>query len=150
MTKPVGAGVILVKIAEENGEPLFLVLRGADTGVWSFSKGHPEDIDNDDLLTTAIRETREETGFVAWRDYCLLQSAPIRYGKRPYWIGIMTNKFDTPKINNREHDMARWCTASEIEALRSNVDVRMWTRKIKGYNNAFQLALTSSVSLSVS
>ena len=57
----VGAGIILAKPDAEYGHR-FLVLKGRDTGVWSFSKGHPELHDKETPLRTAVRETFEETG----------------------------------------------------------------------------------------
>jgi 8-oxo-dGTP pyrophosphatase MutT (NUDIX family) len=141
MTNPIGAGVILVKMANE---PLFLLLRGRDTGIWSFSKGHPESIDNRDLQRTAIRETQEETGFVAGRDYTLLPTGPIRFGKRPYWIGIVTDAacdVNRVRMAPLEHDMAGWFRWSEVMELRSNVDVRMWVRKTSGGSNPFCSAI---------
>jgi 8-oxo-dGTP pyrophosphatase MutT (NUDIX family) len=60
--KCVGAGIVLVRTTSEG--PCFLLLRGTDTGVWSFPKGHAETRDRGDPLATAIRETWEETGLL--------------------------------------------------------------------------------------
>jgi|APCry1669189241_1035207.scaffolds.fasta_scaffold66076_2 8-oxo-dGTP pyrophosphatase MutT (NUDIX family) len=147
MTIPIGAGVILVSVDERNGEePRFLLLRGRDTGIWSFSKGHTEATDRD-LRSTALRETWEETGLIAGRDYTLVEGvAPMRFGKRPYWIGVTNIRCPTIRLCSREHSTSNWFTVSEIAQLKSNTDVRMWLRKIGGHFAAVMRALLLTLS----
>jgi 8-oxo-dGTP pyrophosphatase MutT (NUDIX family) len=120
--KCVGAGIVLVRITSEG--PCFLLLRGTNTGVWSFPKGHSEAWDRGDSLTTAIRETWEETGYRAETDYTIV-SDRFRVGKRPYWVGRMnTGSAWSPRLASREHSMFGWFCANDLEALNANTDVR--------------------------
>ena len=122
----VGAGIILVRYDPE-GQHRYLLLKGTTTGVWSFSKGHPEAHDKEVPLRTAVRETCEETGLVAGHDYDILGNS-IRFGKRPYWIGIMRDVNTAVKLSNREHSEAVWYTWEEIADLSTNIDVRCWVK----------------------
>ena len=125
-------------------EDRFLLLKGLDSGVWSFPKGHPEAMDGGMPLCTAVRETREETGLVAGVDYDIL-SESIRFGKRPYWIGVVRPTMGRIVISNDEHSMAAWFTWSEIANLEAcNTDVRCWVKKSRGPNGVF-VRLTSLI-----
>jgi len=128
MTVIVGAGIILVRKLENAIH--YLLLKGRDSGVWSFSKGHSESIDNGSTLRTAVRETTEETGLRAGVDYDIMGNS-IRFGKRPYWIGVVRGD---PRINicSREHSEAKWCTWEEIRTMSSNMDVRDWIKRSSG------------------
>jgi 8-oxo-dGTP pyrophosphatase MutT (NUDIX family) len=141
ITAYAGAGLILTRFDE--GVIRFLLLKGSDSGIWSFSKGHPEECDGGRPLCTAVRETWEETGFVNERDYTIYGNS-IRFGKRPYWMAVV--KPDATRhlcLNLREHNAAGWFTLEEVYALNTNADVRAWTKRT-GPDTAFQ-ALISSV-----
>lgn len=127
----IGAGIVLIRNTSEG--PCFLLLRGADTGVWSFPKGHTEAVDRDDPLATAIRETWEETGFRVGADYELVGDR-FRLGKRPYWVGRMNamTRWE-PRLAPREHSAYGWFRAADLEKLTANTDVRAL---IKHYQNA--------------
>lgn len=130
--KYVGSGVILVRLppaGSELEETRFLLLLGKDSGVWSFPKGHPEDRDKGSPLRTAVRETFEETGYIAGQHYQLVGDS-LRFGKRPYWIGVMMDgAIAPPRLCEAEHSMAGWFTLSEAAELTSNTDVRAWLKK---------------------
>lgn len=134
-----GAGLILTRV--EGHAIRFLLLRGTDSGIWSFSKGHPESCDGGRPLCTAVRETLEETGLVNEWDYAIFGNS-IRFGKRPYWIAVV-RPGACLRMNPREHDMAGWFTLDEVCQLNTNADVRAWTKRT-GPDTAFQ-ALISSV-----
>lgn len=120
--KKAGAGIVLVRNTSEG--PCFLLLCGADTGVWSFPKGHAEAVDNNDPLATAVRETWEETGYHAGVDYEIIGNK-FRLGKRPYWIGRMNAmSSSTPRLSPREHSTFGWFRADDLEKLTANTDVR--------------------------
>ncbi len=137
-----GAGIILARLGE-GVEPRFLLLCGRATGVWSFAKGRPEEIDRASPLRTAVRETYEETGFVAGKDYTLMNK-PIRFGKRSYWLGVMeTSSVRQLRIRAAEHSMAGWFTWDEVERLQGNTDVREWTKKSRKAHGSF-LALINA------
>ncbi len=130
--KYVGSGVILVRLPPVGGdvaETRFLLLLGKDSGVWSFPKGHPEDRDKGSPLRTAVRETFEETGYIAGQHYQLVGDS-LRFGKRPYWVGLMMEgAIAPPRLCATEHSMAGWFTLEEVAELNSNTDVRAWLKK---------------------
>lgn len=137
----VGAGIILVRLDGEAAR--FLLLRGRDTGIWSFSKGHPEETDHARPLRTAVRETYEETGLMNGRDYAIVGNS-VRFGKRPYWLGVvMPDSLDRVRVAHAEHNMAAWLTHSEIEDLKmsTNTDVRVWSTKAARPNSTFAQTL---------
>lgn len=120
-----GAGILLTRLDADG--PRFLLLCGRDSHIWSFPKGHPESGDRGAPLRTAVRETHEETGFVAGRDYTIYGSA-MRFGKRPYWLGILDPTNQRPLcLAAREHLCARWFSMDELVlGLKMNSDVRDW------------------------
>lgn len=112
------------------GDIRYLLLKGADTGIWSFPKGHtePEDVTP---LDTAVREVYEETALRVDVDYRLTRQS-IRYGRNLYWEAEVAHYF-TPKITlrDREHSTYLWLTLDEInkvEASKVNRDIRDWLR----------------------
>jgi 8-oxo-dGTP pyrophosphatase MutT (NUDIX family) len=128
-TNYVGAGIILVEMI--GNHPRFLLLRGTDSGVWSFSKGHPEACDRNSPLRTAVRETQEETGLRCGLDYDIMGDA-LHFGKRPYWIGVVRDGQVPIHLTAREHSEYGWFTVSEILDLNTNCDVRTWVKKAHG------------------
>jgi 8-oxo-dGTP pyrophosphatase MutT (NUDIX family) len=136
----VGAGVILTQVVL-GFEPRFLLLRGRDSGVWSFPKGHPEREDGGSSLQTAIRETFEETGFSAGNEYQIVGDS-MRFGKRPYWLGVMTGDF-VVRVCRDEHTVGAWFTHREIDSLTTNTDVRAWHQKTASGNSGFTRTLSS-------
>lgn len=141
----VGAGIILTR--QDANSTKYLLLKGRETGVWSFSKGHPELHDKETPLRTAVRETFEETGLVAGVDYDIMGDS-IRFGKRPYWVGIVKSS-QPVKVCRNEHSVAAWFTWEEICLLRANTDVRMWIKKSRGLNGAFMRFSSAPQSLSL-
>ncbi len=67
-----------------------LVVKGRRSGKWSFPKGAAEDGDRD-ILHTAMRETEEEVGLVAGRDYDLLSDPPIHHHNATYFLASQTS-----------------------------------------------------------
>jgi len=141
----IGAGIVLTRISATGTQYLLLkgLSREGRQGVWSFPKGHPEHSDLAFPLRTAVRETWEETGLLAGRDYTIMGDS-IRFGKRPYWIGIMTADSDVAEvfIRREEHSEAAWFSWEEITHLNANTDVRAWIKKSRGPNGKF-MHLTS-------
>jgi 8-oxo-dGTP pyrophosphatase MutT (NUDIX family) len=140
----VGAGVVLTQLVL-GFEPRFLLLRGRDSGVWSFPKGHPELEDEGMSLRTAMRETFEETGFSAGNEYQIVGDS-MRFGKRPYWLGIM-NGDHIVRVCRDEHTVGSWFTHREIDSLTTNTDVRAWHKKTAGGHSSFMRALSSFLPL---
>ena len=138
--KYIGAGIILIHLSESG--PRYLMLKGSRSGIWSFSKGHPEMVDRGSPLRTAVRETEEETGYVNGRDYTIVGDA-IRFGKRPYWLGIVTAEVPPPmKLSRTEHVEAAWLSRNEVSTLNSNTDVRAWAKKAAVASNFTMLLNT--------
>ena len=138
----VGAGIILAKPDAEYGHR-FLVLKGRDTGVWSFSKGHPELEDHESPLRTAARETYEETGLSVTADYTIFGNS-VRFGKRPYWLGIVRPEVTEVTLRPREHSAYAWLTWEEITQLRGNSDMRTWVQKYRNISGEFRRLLAIS------
>jgi 8-oxo-dGTP pyrophosphatase MutT (NUDIX family) len=131
--KYIGAGIILIHLSEAG--PRYLMLKGSRSGIWSFSKGHPEFVDRGSPLRTAVRETEEETGYVNGCDYTIIGDA-IRFGKRPYWLGVVTAEVPPPmKLSRTEHVESAWLSRNEIVNLDSNTDVRAWAKKAAVQSN---------------
>ena len=124
----VGAGIILMRLGPTSDENEYLLLKGSATGIWSFSKGHPEVCDGCSSLRTAVRETKEETGLDAGVDYDIVGNS-IRFGKRPYWIGLVRTGAAPVTLSPREHSTFAWKTWKEIDDLQGNGDVRAWVKK---------------------
>ena len=141
----VGAGIILARPDEVCGYR-FLLLKGRDTGIWSFSKGHPERCDHQSPLCTAARETFEETGLSVGEDYTIYGRS-MRFGKRPYWLGIITADAKDIRLSSREHSAYAWMSWAEISQIRGNLDVRAWVQKSHTPVSEFQrlLAISSEI-----
>lgn len=131
----VGAGIILMRFTDAG--PQFLMLKGRRSCVWSFPKGHPEAVDKNSPLRTAVRETQEETGLVNGRDYTIVGDA-IRFGKRPYWLGIVHGDPNV-QLCWHEHIEWAWMTRDEIADANSNTDVRAWVKKTVAPSNFTRL-----------
>ena len=140
----VGAGIILTRIGSD-GEQHYLLLKGRDTGVWSFSKGHSEIHDNNTPLRTAVRETFEETGLYAGQDYQIMGDS-IRFGKRPYWVGLVSSETKPVVVSRNEHSAAAWFSWEEICMLNANTDVRCWIKKSRGLNGQFMRLSSTALS----
>jgi 8-oxo-dGTP pyrophosphatase MutT (NUDIX family) len=121
------AGVIL------QSADRYLLVQSRFTGKWSFTKGHAEPWDIN-LLETATREVKEETGFLETIHYTI-DSGPYEIGRSTYWMGTI-NGNHTPTLKQDEHTGAGLFTKKEIRALATNKDIRCWlkTEKIEIIN----------------
>ena len=119
---PLGAGIILC-----DGDH-YLLLQGAQTGIWSFPKGHSEETDHD-LMDTAIRETYEETGYIHGKDYQIVGN-PVRLDKRTYWNAIPLRILRNPLLSD-EHWRWRWANKTDMEWLQVNNGVRDFMHQLR-------------------
>lgn len=85
--KRLSAGLLMYRI-KDNEPEVFLAHPGGpyfykkDDGHWSIPKGEPDE--NEELLMTAIREFREETGILPAGEYIPLGSITQKGGKEVY------------------------------------------------------------------
>ena len=116
------AGVIL------QSADRYLLVQSLFTGKWSFTKGHAEPHDIN-LLETATREVKEETGFLETIHYTI-DSGPYEIGRSTYWMGTIKGNH-TPTLKQDEHTGVGLFTKKEIRALKTNKDIRSWLNSKK-------------------
>jgi len=116
------AGVIL------QSTDRYLLVQSRFTGKWSFTKGHAEPHDIN-LLETATREVKEETGFLETLHYTI-DSGPYEIGRSTYWMGTIKGNH-TPTLKQDEHTGVGLFTKKEIRALKTNKDIRSWLKTEK-------------------
>lgn len=132
----ISAGILLYRIT--NGAPeFFLVHPGGpffakkNEGWWTIPKGEPAE--GEDLHDTAIREFKEETGYIPKEPFTLLQPITQKGGKKVFcWAAegnldagaITSNSFEVewpPKSGKKatfpEVDKAGWFTFNEAKIL---------------------------------
>ena len=113
---PPGAGVILLRNQE------VLLVKNAYTGSWGFTKGTREEYD-ESYLANAIREVIEESGYYEGIDYTLFDG-PCRFGKRPYWFGIVHTQMPV-RMNHTDHIDIKWHTVNG-KIKNPNKDLEAW------------------------
>ena len=104
--------------SNSNSNSHYLLVKGRQTGIWSFPKGHS--IKGETPLECAKREIREETGIH-------LNQEPVRAQRLKGGIYFV---FDFPNIvlsvleDNFEIEENRWVTREEMEYLIVNSGVK--------------------------
>jgi 8-oxo-dGTP pyrophosphatase MutT (NUDIX family) len=111
MIERTAAGFILAHL--QQGEPRYLLLRGATSGDWLPPKGHTDP--GETTLQTALRETAEETGitdvsvvegFERLLEYDVNTRKRGRYHKKvSYLLGTTPT---TQVVCSKEHSEAGW------------------------------------------
>lgn len=125
----IGAGIII-----HNTNKQVLLVCDARSGRWGFPKGHPEHIDKNMAINTAVRECFEETGMRVVHDYIIESTTPKRIGKRLYFTGILLNEaFRNHNLDRNEIQDVRWWTLEELVLNEGilNSDLRCWLAKRK-------------------
>jgi predicted NUDIX family NTP pyrophosphohydrolase len=129
------------------GGPFF---KNKDDGVWSIPKGLPEK-DENDLLSTAIREFNEETGIVTSPPYHRLTSIIQKSGKTVHaWTflgewdeatGIISNSFELewpPRSGKIQHfpeqDKGAWLSLEGALQAINPAQIPFLYEAIKIYN----------------
>jgi len=112
------AGIIL------NYKDRYLLVQNKFSFRWSFTKGHVEPFDVD-LLETAQREVKEESGYLETIHYTIDDTEPCMYGKSTYWTGTVINA-DPPKLKEDEHLGFGWFTKDEMRKLKTTTDISEW------------------------
>jgi 8-oxo-dGTP pyrophosphatase MutT (NUDIX family) len=116
------SGIIFIKKNEYVEEVKFLVVRGKESGIWSFPKGRKQEDEIDEIC--AIREVFEETGIKIKN---LNDKAKFKVGRNTYFI-IEVNDINEYKDFNItdtfEVDLVEWKTINELRNLDCNKDIR--------------------------
>jgi len=111
------AGFILARMVD--GEPLYLLLRGATSGDWLPPKGHADN-DTDTVEETARRETAEEAGITELEvvpgfersiEYEVNTAKRGRYHKKVTYLLATTGTSEV--ICSDEHSEAGWFSLQE-------------------------------------
>ncbi len=111
----VAAGLFLRR--EVGATSRWLLLRGRRSSEWGFPKGHQDP--GEDLVTTALRETAEETGMalVAITAPPLLLHYQVPSGRRKTVAYYPAVTIQTDVILSAEHRDHCWATRTEVERL---------------------------------
>jgi 8-oxo-dGTP pyrophosphatase MutT (NUDIX family) len=104
----------------QNSEGKYLLVRGRQSGKWSFPKGHIEP--NESELECVCREVKEETGITELPNP--LRCVPLRAGV--YYLFWMPNDPVLEPRDNREIAEAGWFTEEEAAQLRMNIDANTY------------------------
>ena len=112
------AGIIL------NYKDRYLLVQNKLSFRWSFTKGHVEPFDVD-LLETAQREVKEESGYLEHKQYTIDDTEPRMYGKSTYWTATVICP-DPPKLKEDEHLGFGWFTKDEMRKLKTTTDISDW------------------------
>lgn len=117
-----GAGIQLYNPAQTHT----LVVQGLRSGKWGWTKGHREPYDNS-WLETAIREVKEEAGFIYGIHYTICNSFPEQWGKRLYWQGLTIQELPPPFHNRSEHRDIQWMPVEYLSQLNTTKDIQEWS-----------------------
>lgn len=115
-------GIIFLKKNESFNDTQFLVVRGKDSGIWSFPKGRMDENENEEVC--AIREVYEETGIVI---SSLEGKDRLKIGRNTYFIIYVDTIDEYREFNIRdtyEVDIVEWKSFSELKSLSCNKDIR--------------------------
>lgn len=115
-------GIIFLKKNESFNDTQFLVVRGKDSGIWSFPKGRMDE--NEDEEVCAIREVYEETGILI---ESLKGNERLKIGRNTYFIIYVESVDEYKEFNIRdtyEVDIVEWKKFSELKNLSCNKDIR--------------------------
>jgi len=103
-----------------------LLVKGRNSGKWSFPKGHKEG--SETYLNCAIRETMEETG-INLSVYAPVACHKLSVGE--YFFYEMPAEIEPVIMDEREIEEARWVPFKEICDLPCNVDVNNFLSRMK-------------------
>ena len=115
-------GIIFLKKNESFSDTKFLVVRGKDSGIWSFPKGRMNDDEDEEVC--AIREVYEETGILI---ESLKGKERLKIGRNTYFIIYVDSidEYNQFSINDTyEVDIVEWKSFSELKNLSFNKDIR--------------------------
>jgi 8-oxo-dGTP pyrophosphatase MutT (NUDIX family) len=140
---PAGAGMVLV-----NKHRQVLLVQGAETGKWSFPKGHLEK--GESPIQTALREFYEETGLnLKKTPHRILANKNIGNEKYYRFYGIvLKNEEDAVFTINRPNEILKisWKSLEEIQELHNetNYYIRESYEFMKQLMNTYEVLLGNS------
>jgi 8-oxo-dGTP pyrophosphatase MutT (NUDIX family) len=115
-------GIIFLKKNEPFNDTQFLVVRGKESGIWSFPKGRMDGDEDEEVC--AIREVYEETGILI---DSLKGKEKLKIGRNTYFIIYVDNIDDYKDFSIKdtyEVDTVEWKSFSELKNLSCNKDIR--------------------------
>jgi 8-oxo-dGTP pyrophosphatase MutT (NUDIX family) len=116
------SGIVFVNKNKDAEKVKFLVVRGKESGIWSFPKGRKQDDEIDEVC--AIREVSEETGIQIDN---LDNRRKFKVGRNTYFIIEVDdiNLYNEFNITDTfEVDLVEWKSVSELRQLDCNKDIR--------------------------
>ncbi len=116
------SGIVFIKKHEDVEAVKMLVVRGKESGIWSFPKGRKQEDEVDEVC--AIREVFEETGIQIEN---LNNRVKFKVGRNTYFIIEVDDldKYNEFNITDTfEVDLVEWKTVSELRKLDCNKDIR--------------------------
>lgn len=119
-----GGGLVIIHPSDH----CVLLVRDDRHNKWSFPKGRWE-VEDADLVETAVRETREETGFLNNVHYVLGQK--FRTCARTQLVLAQALTSDLPLRSCAEHHVAEiaWIPFADVARLDGNLPLRLWCQK---------------------
>lgn len=111
-TEIVGAGIIAMYFEGNNIK--ILLVRGKQSGKWSFPKGHAEP--NEDIIQTAIREMREETAIE------IEESQIDKRVKLGEYMFFLVRMYDQERVRRQESEIieSKWMDYEDVMRLDIN------------------------------
>lgn len=104
----------------QNSAGKYLLVRGRQSGKWSFPKGHIEP--NESELECVCREIKEETGIMNLPNP--LRCIPLRAGV--YYLFWLPEDITLDPRDKREIEEAGWFSEEEAAQLRMNIDANTY------------------------
>jgi 8-oxo-dGTP pyrophosphatase MutT (NUDIX family) len=118
---PTGAGIILFNKAHTH----ILLIKDSRSKKWSMPKGQYESYD-DSYLSTAIRETFEETGLQWCYDY-LLDKISGTYGKYVIFEGsVLSDTLRKTSCPEQNVESIEWVDLININNYITNLPTSLW------------------------
>ncbi|MGH2574292.1 MAG: NUDIX domain-containing protein [Ignavibacteria bacterium] len=105
MHKRVSAGLLMYRLRDNGFEVLLAhpggpFFKNKDDGHWSIPKGEPDE--NEELLVTAVREFKEETGITPHQNFIPLGTIVQKGGKTVYCWAFEGEYFKDPSFKSNE------------------------------------------------
>jgi len=114
-------GIIVITAGRET-----VVIRGRQSGKWSFPKGHGEPTEQP--LDAALRELKEETGITFKKGQ--LPGDELRFKSGTYFVFYLEDKLDLCPEDTTEVMDCMWIPLHRLPYLTGNMDLTTFTRRV--------------------